>query len=699
MRRPALSTWVMLGVAVAAVALAHEDPWAEEGPVAELVSTKSNARRLLPELAARSEEGATIEIRPVAGDVIRIVADGAGHYVEEAGRRIGPADPEAVGGLWASLRMATTVRAADDEDGRIAAAPHGTITVQWTDAEAQLWVGEASPDGAGRYGGRRDAPRGAEGTWVIEQEVGTLLEQSARAWLSHRALVVEPGEVVAMAFDDGLSLQRGEDAAWRSQLSAGLSAGLDATAALLERTAVEHRLLRLASARLDPWVNAEVDTSGPPWVAVVTMDGRTLALWRGGECPGRPGRVVVARGPGLRGCVDAALTTPWPVPGRGLVDDGAMLDGHLVVPDYGRVLRIELTDESAPEEDRARTLARQGGGWRIEQRLAGQDISTQVEESEVYRWFQAAHDAEVELADAPTDASPRVRWSMGLDSGITTELVCEGQGEALRCRREAGPWLRVRSRPPQLRFAADTFVDRGLVDASADDVRAVEIVAGPGGTLARQSAHFDLGVWRLDAPLHPLADAALDEDALQSLMAVAVGARAEQWLSPTEEAPERIVRLELTPQRDRPSTLDLSVWEDCRVAAPGRRPARVSEGACESLRSDLLRRDAGAFVLLGARSVELTLADGTMVRLRDEAGTLSREDEAPLGDEALALDRLRRFRATHVVAGPPPTPSDLQARIRPIRGPEYVLTAGAGWISVAGQAWHYAGDIRDDPEL
>lgn len=676
MRRPGPTTWVLAAVAVASVAIVHNDPWAQDGPVAELVSTKSNARRLLPELADRDETGATIELRPVSGDVVRVVAEGGGHWVERAGRRLGPADPEAVGGLWASLRMATTLRAADDPDGELASAPHGTITVTLPDGEVQLWVGAESPDGAGRYGGRRNAPRGAAGTWVIEEEIGTLLEQSALAWVAHRAVVLEPAQAEAVAFDDGLSVRRGADGLWRS--------ALQTSTAILERTAVEHRIQRLASARLDPWVDAPVDTDAPPWVVLTREDGEAFALWRGGDCPGRPGRVVVARGPGLRGCVDEALTTPWPAPGRGTDDDGAMLDPNLVAADYGRVLRIDL---GAPDEP-PQTLARHGGGFRIEHELAGTPVATEVDESEVYRWFQAAAQTQVRLAGAPAEDTAAVVWTMTLDSATTLRLRCVGEGPAQRCRRDDGPWLAIDGRPPVLRFSPETFTDRGLVDAKVDDVRAVEILAGPGSATLRQSAHFDLGVWRLDAPLHPATDAALDEDALQALMAAAVGARAVQWLPRSDAPAERIVRLELTPTRDRPSTIDLAVGPDCRVQAPGRQPARVSEGTCESLGANLLRADVGALSLLGARRVKLTFAEQT-VTLRDDEGTLVREDGAPLGEAAAVLDALRSQRATEVVDGPPPGPPTTTAEIQPLRGAAYTLTAGEGWVSVAGDAWHH----------
>ena len=678
MRRPAVSTWVLAAVAVGAVALAHADPWAEQGPEAQLVSTKSNARRLMPELADLDEIGATIELRPVSGDVVRVVADGQSHYVEQAGRRLGPADPEAVGGLWASLRMATTLRAVDDADGELSAGPHGVITVTLPDGEVQLWIGAQAPDGSGRYGGRRNAPRGAAGTWVIEEEVGTLLEQSALAWVAHRAVVLEPAQTEAVAFDDGLSVRRGADGLWRSALGT--------TTALLERTAVEHRLQRLVSARLDPWVDVEVDTEATPWVVLTREDGREFPLWRGGACPGRPGRIVVARGPGLRGCLDEALATPWPVPGRGSADDGEMLDHDLVAIDYGRVLRIELQAPGEPP----RTLARHGGGFRIEHELAGQAVATEVDESEVYRWFQAAAQTQVRLADPPAEdtSADAVQWTMTLDSATSLRLRCVGGGPAQRCRRGDGPWLSIEGRAPVLVFDPETFTDRSLVTASVDDVRAVEVLPGPGGQTLRQSAHFDLGVWRLDAPLHPATDAALDEDSLQALMAAALGARAVQWLDDADVPAERIVRLELTPTRDRPSTIDLSVGPDCRVVAPGRRPARVSEGTCESLAGNLLRADVGAFSLLGARRVTLTF-DGQTVRLVDDEGTLVREDEAPLSDAADVLARLRSFRGTQVREGAPPGEATITAEIQPLRGAAYTLTAGDGWVSVAGDAWHY----------
>jgi hypothetical protein len=167
MKRPSPATLALVVLAGGSIAAVHFDPWADEGAVAPLVSTKSNARRLLPEIQDRGAEGATIELLPVHGEPTRIVPTASHtHEVWAGDVPLGPADPEAVEGLWASLRMATTLRAVED-DAAADPGDGGRIRVTLGDAVHELWLGRPSPDGAGLYGGRVAAPEGVEGTWVV----------------------------------------------------------------------------------------------------------------------------------------------------------------------------------------------------------------------------------------------------------------------------------------------------------------------------------------------------------------------------------------------------------------------------------------------------------------------------------------------------------------------------------------------------
>lgn len=678
MKAPSAST-LLLGLAAAlSVALVHRDPWGDGGAVSPLVSTKSNARRLLPEIADRSPTGATIELLPAHGDPVRIVPTAAGtHEVWAAETPLGPADPEAVEGLWASLRMATTLRAVPD-DAEPVHADTGRIRIVQGDAELELWLGRTAPDDVGLYGGRVRAPQGVEGTWVVEREVGDLLSQAPRAWLALRAAVVEPAELVQVTFADGLELRRGDDGAWRSEL-AGRSA-------MLESTAVEHRLQRLVAARLDPLFSPEaasVATDRAPWVTLGAGNGRDVPLWLGESCPGRPERVLVSRGPGLLGCLDAALTEAWPAVGRGQPGDGALVDPHLLPPAYGRVLSIA---QAKPE---VRTLARYGGGWRIEEVLAGQSVVSEVDESEVFRFYDAAHGAEVELAhDAPpADAELDLDLTVRLDAGTQLRLRCIGTGPATRCRRDDGPWLSPRGPVPELAFDPSSFADRRLVELSVDDVRALEILPGPGREGARQGAHFDLGVWRLDAPLHPAGDDALDEERLGQLLATIAGARAEAWIEVTDEVPVRTLRIDRSPRRGQDPTVVVELLEGCRVRIPGRRAGLLSEGTCASLSGDLLRSDVLRPALWSATSVEITVGDAPPVRLQDDEGTLRREDGAPMGELSDVLARLQERRLVAVRAGRPPGPVELTLRVRPRRGAVYEVAVGRDFIAFDDETW------------
>ena len=62
---------------------------------------------------------------------------------------------------------------------------------------------------------------------------------------------------------------------------------------------------------------------------------------------------------------------------------------------------------------------------------------------------------------------------------------------------------------PELAFTKETFADRRLLSFEAGEVRGLELLPGPTSDRVRQSVRLDLGVWRLDAPLHDDTAAAL----------------------------------------------------------------------------------------------------------------------------------------------------------------------------------------------
>src|SRR6187200_2624140 len=106
----------------------------------------------------------------------------------------------------------------------------------------------------------------------------------------------------------------------------------------------------------------------------------------------------------------------------------------------------------------------------------------------------------------------------------------------MHCRLDDGPWVIVATRAPDLAFSRETFESRRLAALDVDDVRAIEIMPGPGDPGVRQSIHFDLGLWRSDAPAQPVGDDFLDEEHLQGLLLAVAGARAQAWVTLGEDA-------------------------------------------------------------------------------------------------------------------------------------------------------------------
>lgn len=692
--RPSPLTVALLVAAAASATWAHLDARRDEAAHATLVSTRSSAWRVLPELATTAADGATVELWPAHGPAVRLVPAARGHEVWVGDEVLGPADPEAMEGVWDSLRLATTVRAAS-ADSEAGLGDGGRIVIELPDGAGTrtLRLGRPTADGAGTYGVVEGGAEGTGGLWVLEQELSLLIQQAPEAWLARRALVVEPAEVGAV-HDGTLWVERGLDGLWRGRL------GDEGPAVLLDRVAVETRIDRLVSSRLDPLVDPRPEDPGQPLVVLRVRDGLAYALRQHGACPGRPDRVLVDRGPGRWGCLDAALARPWPLPGRAGDDDpGALLEPRLLPHEYGRVLRVALR---GPE---ARVLSRYGGGWRIEEDAGGRRVVLDVSEPEVYRWYQALHEAEVSLAppDAPWSDAPAVELELGTDSTVALRLRCAA-GEPLRCRRDDGPVLEVRGRPPRVAFDVDAFAERRLASVRLDDVRAVEILPGPAdGSVVRQSARFDLGVWRLDAPVHPEGDAALDSLRLEAILGTVAGLRAEGWVDEAAEpVAERILRVEQVPQRGQDPVLEVELLPGCVARVGGQRPGRLSPGACETLRQDLLVPQPFERMIDGARGLELTLDDDGLVRLARKGAAWVDAQGGPAPEATAWLERLRGRTAAGVASGEPDEPRRFQLRVRPAEGTAFVVEGGDGWARIAGQGWWYrltdASEGDADPE-
>ncbi|MEM6991120.1 MAG: hypothetical protein AAF721_11500 [Myxococcota bacterium] len=683
-------TWAMVAAAALAVGLAHADPWASSRVVAPLTSTQSASRRLLPTLTDVDVATATIELAPAVGSAVVLQANPAGgHVLLEGDTVLGPADPEAVEGLWASLRMATTVRAvAEGTDAGLGAG--GTIRLRWPGQQRELTLGQATADEAGVYGALSGGAEGTAGVWVVENELALLLSQAPRAWLARRAVVADASHIEALAFADGPTVARGADGLWR-----------DGTA-LLDPHAIETRVERVLSARMDPLLDTPVDTpvdtpagqDAAPWVTLTDIAGTAYTLATAGSCPGRSDRVVLVRGEGLTGCIDAALVGPWPWP--------QLVDTRLSPHEYGAVQSIEQRTPTAG------TLSRYGGGWRLEETLAGRPVATEVDEAEVFRFYTALHAAEVEvIADAgaqdrvaglPTE----VDWIVRTEHGVAQPLRCWliPPTETRWCQRGEGPLLRVRTELPALPVSAERFSDRRVVASlSVDDVRAVEILPGP--TLAsdartrRQSAHFDLGVWRLDAPEHPDGDDALDTTRLDALIAGVAGLRAAAWTSPPREDPLRIVRLEQVARSGLPDTVEVALHPGCIAVVAGRRAAEISESACRRLSADLLFDDPLSAWIDHAAALEVTQTGGATLALERVGGAWARADGVAMGTLLETLGAMQGWRAEALRQTAGDDTADDEARftlrVRPRQGAAFEVAVGETWAQVRGADFRYVG--------
>ncbi|MGB1276584.1 MAG: hypothetical protein ACPG77_12615, partial [Nannocystaceae bacterium] len=110
--RPTRVTVGLTILAAVSAFLVHRDPWASKQSAVQMVSVKSAARRLFPNLGEQDVAQASIELWLPGRARVRLLPDGAGrHQVFADDTLLGAADPGALDGLWASLRMANTLRA------------------------------------------------------------------------------------------------------------------------------------------------------------------------------------------------------------------------------------------------------------------------------------------------------------------------------------------------------------------------------------------------------------------------------------------------------------------------------------------------------------------------------------------------------------------------------------------------------------
>lgn len=663
------TTTVVLAIAcAAAAALTWLDRGPDRGASAPLVSSRAAARRVFPDLAEREVDRATIELLGRDGPPVRLTPDPHGrHQVVFGEELLGPVDPDALAGAFASLRMATTLRAVPPGTD-VGAGQRGSVRITFPDATLSLALGHAAPAGNGLYGVMEHEGSDA---WVVEGDLAWLVDQAPEAWLSRRLSLVEPEEVLAVAWGDRLGIRRGGDDLWRVQHGA--------EPAILSTEAVALRLERLFSARLDPLLPRSVPQAESlrAWLAITTADGRVDTLALGGACPGDPERRLLDRGPGRLACVAADVVEPWDVEANA----AGLLEARLIPHPYGTVVEVALGGPPA------RALRRRGGGWVVREG----EVERAAAESEVYRWF--AERAGVELAadpDPPTPFLPDAAATFVVDGGLELQVRCQG---GRWCARDDEPPRRVvGDQPVRLTFGADEFEDRRLLALGAEEVRAIELEPAPGRGGVRQSVHLDLGVWQLDAPVHPDGAGALDDVRLEELLSALSSLRAEEWVEAPGGDLARTLRVELTPRTGRASAVEVELHEGCTVRA-GARLARVSEGACRALATDLLYDDPLRSWLRSARTVEVE-REGVAVLLRREGERLVGDGlDGPL---RAALAEWDGFRSARLAAGAPPDAARRAVRLTVRRddGPTVIVHARPDAVHVEGTTWHYVGRAR-----
>ncbi len=716
--RPSTATVALMLAAGVSVALVHRDPWRGERPSVPLVSNQSAARRVFPNLGEQELESARIELNLAApaGASVRLVPRGDGrHQLYRDETLLGWADPVAVESLWSSLRMATTLRAVDD-DSAIGEAK-GSIVVVVGDETLTLELAGETPDGSGYYG--RLLYEQAE-PWVVEAEVAALITQPPETWLARRLLLAEPAEVTRVAFAErpgegperarAYQLARGQDGLWRAQETA------DGGAALLATGAVEGRLDRLFAAPVETLVPREQVAANTlePWFEITTARGETQKIALGGACPkGAAGRVV-DRGPGMLGCIPGELVERWP-PRAGA---SGLLESQLIPWAYGRVLAVDM------RRPRSQRLSRRGSAWVLDDASAAQPQLRELAEPEVFRWFSEVSAIEVGpggreftpdvdlVVESDTTQNLRIRCGRApvptpVPTPTPTPTPSRGEGELpgpaqdgpMMCQRDDGPLLVVRSqRLPSLAFTAETFADRQLTRFGAESVRAVELLPGPALAQAgaRQSVRKDMGVWRLDTPEHPDGSDALDELRLEELLATVSALRADAWAEPAERALERTIRIERTAARDG-GAIAIELREGCVVTVSGRaRAAQLDPGSCTVLRGDLLYNDPLRDWIGRARTIEWTDLEAP-----DEPPIRGRR--APVGDDAWELERgdaehferqleaWSSWRAAGVRGGAPSRALRWRVRFQLVNGLTVTAEIGAenSWARVSGVDWYY----------
>lgn len=671
------ATWAWLAAATVSVVLVHSESLREPGTTPQVTASSGAARRVFPGLAEVDPHATTVELVRPNGTKLRFVPDGRNeHHLFVGEQLLGPVEREAVDGLWASLRMAMTVRAVAPGT-ELGAGQAGMIRILASEGTMTLKLGLVAADTAGVYG---VLDHEKDGAWVVDADLPALIEQPEMAWLRRRLLEIEPAELASIAWED-VVLTRGADDLWR------VSSG--GPPALLSTPAVERRMSALFDANFD--VVDERSKVAPdslrPWLVLTDRSGQATKLALGDSCTASGTTRLVDRGPGRLGCVDASHVAPWPFEAV----DAGLVEARLVPYAYGRVLSVEQLE---PEP---RRLRRQAGGWVVER----DGIESVVAEPEVFRWFGQVRGILIEPLSPEADPSefrPDVELIVETDTTQRLHVRCElNDGRPVRCTRDgAAPRRVVSSDDIDLAFTDQTFADRRLFSFAPGDVAGFEVLPALGQPGIRQSVRQDFGLWRLDHPAHPDAAAAVDLVRLEGLIGVLSSLRADEWLDDIDGRPLRTLRVELRPGVGNGETVGLELFEGCAARVHEGRAVRLHDTNCRVLMGDLLFDDPLRAWLDRAETVVVEAPAAPPVSLRrDERRRLVGEGEAA-GRVAALVERWHAWRVLRLMQGPAPTPRQARVTLGLQDGGSVVLDIGDGWAGLADARWFYAMRNVDD---
>ncbi|TPV97130.1 MAG: hypothetical protein B7733_00860 [Myxococcales bacterium FL481] len=670
MRRLQPATWFWLLAAAGSVTLVQLDELREPSATPHVVASSGAARRVFPGLADVDPQATTVELVRPNGTTLRFVPQGREeHHLFVGERLVGPVERAAIDGLWASLRMAMTVRAVAPGI-EVGAGQSGTIRILGSKGTMVLKLGLVASDSAGIMG---VLAHEGDAAWVVDAELAALIEQPEMAWLRRRLLELEPSQLASIAWDD-MVLTRGADDIWR--VTGGHAA------ALLSTPAVERRMSALFDAKFEVVEDRKLvaPDSLRPWLVLTDRSGEATKLALGDPCDVADQTRLVDRGPGRLGCVETRHTAAWDFEANG----AGLIESRLVPYAYGRVLSIEQLE---PEIQK---LRRQAGGWVIE-RDGGEQI---VSEPEVFRWFGRVRNILVEPDPAQEgEFQPTVEFIVETDATQRLHVRCEvAQGRPRRCTRDGGaPRRVVTTEPIDLAYNAATFADRRLFSFAPSDVAAFEILPALGRSGVRQSVRQDFGLWRLDHPTHPDAAAAVDLVRLEGVLGVLSSLRARDWLDAEALASDalRTLRVELRPGAGNPGPIGLELFPQCRARVHDGRVVRLHDPSCEVLTGDLLFDDPLRSWVDRAETVVVEPPAAPAVSLRRDAQRRLVGQDAAAQRVLRLVSQWRDWRAVGLAQNPPPGPALARVTLGLMDGGSVVLDVGDAWAGLAEARWHY----------